>query len=105
VVLLQMRPSSELEACCGFCGAAAKDREHLVAGPELLICEQCVVAGEALLRQGHGLDGGEARCSFCALDTRGQVFRGHGGIICAICMGVARCIIAAAEHQSGAAEQ
>jgi hypothetical protein len=65
------------KAVCSFCGADKSTVRRLIAGPGVLVCEQCVVQAQDLLGQGGErvsnqtrlvvLDPTDrkARCSFC----------------------------------------
>jgi hypothetical protein len=65
------------KAVCSFCGVGTNTARRLIAGPGVLVCEQCVVLAQDLLGEGGervsertrlvDLDpaDGKARCSFC----------------------------------------
>jgi ClpX C4-type zinc finger len=66
---------------CSFCGRARDVCAKLIAGPEVFICDRCVLqatrlaAGSAVEGQAEGslrleASGSQAKCSFCGLEAR-----------------------------------
>lgn len=44
---------------CSFCGAHSDEREHIVAGPQVFICDECVkAAAEVIHRVDLPIEGG-----------------------------------------------
>jgi hypothetical protein len=89
-------------ACrCSFCGREGLDTRHLVAGPGVFICEQCVADGTALAR-GVAPDASPpalivtaddtATCSFCGKRARQveQLVAGPHALICNECLALCR---------------
>jgi hypothetical protein len=86
---------SELLESCSFCGS---DRYHigsLVAGPQVAICDSCLVAFHAVITHSAALpigasiqEHGDARCGFCqkaSPDVAGLLVR-NAAALCPECL-------------------
>ena len=74
----------EPAATCDACGRARGDRRRFIAGPSVMICEQCVVAIPARDETRHADEHARAECSFCKRDKE-IVAEWPGLRICATC--------------------
>lgn len=77
-------------AICTWCGRPPGEVDKLVAGPNVYICDSCVLATERTLRRGDAVSKG--RCSFCrkrAAHDR-QIVDGDRANVCRDCLQVCR---------------
>jgi hypothetical protein len=96
---------------CSFCGRGTRAVERLIAGPRVMICDQCTrVCGDRLnehLRgvHAHGPEIGAAAsaCSFCGrgLGEVRLLMPSSNASICDACVGVCQGILAADAASSG----
>ena len=69
---------------CSFCGKTQNEVRKLIAGPSVLICDECVSVVQKL-QDGHLTDAsfamvttsGERFCDFCGRNDKGEVLPGH----------------------------
>ena len=80
-------------AICDACGQARGDRRRFIAGPNVMICEECVVAIPARDRSRHADGHARAECSFCRRE-RPIVGAWPRVRICASCTGLVEQILA-----------
>jgi ATP-dependent protease Clp ATPase subunit len=91
---------------CSFCNVSQADTKKLVAGPGVYVCEQCILAGEDVVRTGNAAKGPRQvvlrsaitephDCGFCGklpAQVKGMV-KGGRGRICDECLALCRDIL------------
>lgn len=87
------------DAVCTFCGRPPSEVDKLIAGPNVYVCDACVVRAEKTLARpqagGFRLASGKARCSFCGKTrsaARAIVVSDDAGV-CAECLSTCRGIL------------
>ena len=58
------------QATCDACGRARGDRRRFIAGPDVMICEECVAAIPTRDESRHVDEHVRAECSFCRRDKQ-----------------------------------
>ena len=48
---------SKYDFLCSFCGKARKEVKHLISGPKVFICDECVVLCVEIIRESEAQDG------------------------------------------------
>jgi hypothetical protein len=77
---------------CTFCGRPPSEVSRLLAGPNVYICEGCVVRAEGAI--GARATKGVARCSFCGKKGAGrQAVTMASATICSECLTISRQIL------------
>lgn len=108
---------AEHELRCSFCGRRKPDEvEHLIAGPNVYICPDCVgecdraIAGETAdhvsRAEPHSPGAEETRCAFCgrARPSQGQdLLAGPKPHICVECVGLCNQVLAAKAEKDASA--
>ena len=90
---------------CSCCGRSKVNVSHMIAGPNVYLCERCVaqaarqLAPRRLAR--HSLAPDAARCRFChQRRATGEVTTVGSVIVCADCLGIMTSILAEATQPS-----
>jgi ClpX C4-type zinc finger protein len=90
---------------CSCCGRSKVDVSHMIAGPNVYLCERCVAQAARQLAPGRLAPGRPAadavRCRFChQRRATGEVTTVGSVIVCADCLGIMTSILTEATQPS-----
>ena len=90
---------------CSCCRRSKVDVSHMIAGPNVYLCERCVAQAARQLAPGRLAPGRPApdavRCRFChQRRATGEVTTVGSVIVCADCLGIMTSILAEATQPS-----
>ena len=90
---------------CSCCGRSKVNVSHMIAGPNVYLCERCVAQAARQLDPGSLAPGRPApdavRCRFChQRRATGEVTTVGSVIVCADCLGIMTSILAEATQPS-----
>ena len=85
---------------CGACGRSNVDVTHMVAGPNVYLCDRCIEqAARQLTPRKPAPDA--VRCQFCRQHRAKDEVTAVGGVaVCADCLGLMETILAKAAQSS-----
>lgn len=100
------------ELRCSFCGRSDQEVAKLVAGPKVLICNECVGLARRATDEGTAVESaltrleplptrGDVPCSFCAKPAAevSSMVTGQGRCLCGDCLDLCEEILATASEQ------
>jgi ClpX C4-type zinc finger protein len=102
---------------CSFCRKTTDRVQHMIAGPGVMICDECVdlcndvIAEESKAKaaaRGSMARLPDLRCGLCHLPVNldtGSVFVPDRGALCSACVGALRSVLDAGGEHTGAPEE